>query len=462
MIGEIVPRLIAFVLLPIYTNYLSAADYGVVSYTNAVVMFLFFVAILSMNSYALRFYFEYKSEEERKRMLGNVFLFIGAVNLLILIISWIIAPWLIARYELQVPWDPYMKLALVNNFLEVFSVIPLVLYRVRQQALKFVALNLGRIILQFVLTYIFIVVMDWGVIGHYYGRLFSLIPFFLIFWIVMWRNVTFNINWPQIWQGLKYALPLMPGAVAYFALSFSDRIILERNVDMALIGIYNIAYTLSFALTVLNQGVYKAIEPEVFKRWGRGDFRVFMDKSQNIFFLLLYSGAIALALFAQEIFMMMASDSYMEGYRYVPIIVIGVIMTGQNVIYNSLLSAEKNTKAIGLATIVGAIVSLVFNISMIPMWGVWAACMGMAVSFMVMNVLMFIFMKYKGKNLLPAIAALALYVVVTFGVTYWIDLPFSPLNILIKIIIFVCSVAVLHFVVFRTCRYINLSKLTTR
>lgn len=453
MIGEVVPRLIAFILLPIYTNYLTPSDYGMISYTNAVVMFLFFVAVLSMNSYALRYYFEYKSEDERKRMLGNVFLFIGFVNIAILGICWVVVPVLIEHYDIQVEWAPYMKLAILSNFLEVFSVIPLVLYRVRRDAVMFVTLNLSRVILQFLLTYIFIVNLEWGVLGHFYGRLFPLAVYLIIYYVIMYRNVIFNVNFKQIKEGLKYAVPLLPGAIAYYALSFSDRVILERNVDLAMIGIYNIAYTLSFALTVINQGVYKAIEPEIYSRWAKEGFKEFMEKSQSVFYMILYSGAIALSLFAREIFMVMASEQYLEGFRLVPVIVIGVIMTGQNVIFNTLLSAEKNTKAIGIATLIGAGVSLAFNISLVPIYGIWAASLAMAVSFFMMNLMMYFFVQYNGKKFMPELFALGVYVLSTFSVTYLWNLEFSWLNVAIKIAVFVVTVCILHFAVFRTNRY---------
>lgn len=71
---------------------------------------------------------------------------------------------------------------------------------------------------------------------------------------------------------MRFSLPLLPGALAYLILSVSDRIILERNVPMAEIGIYNVAFTMALALNIVIQSGYKAIEPEIFKRYGATDY----------------------------------------------------------------------------------------------------------------------------------------------------------------------------------------------
>ena len=85
----------------------------------------------------------------------------------------------------------YTKLLrIINNFLEGFSIIPLVFYRVRQNAKLFVFLSISRVLIQAILTYIFIVIYDWGLIGNYYGRLFSLIPFTLIYIVIILKNAT--------------------------------------------------------------------------------------------------------------------------------------------------------------------------------------------------------------------------------------------------------------------------------
>ena len=434
-IGEIVPKLVSFFLLPVYTHYLSKTDYGIISYTNSFVMFLFVLCVLSLNTYVLRFYFEKEDETYRRRLLGNFYIIIAGINLLLSLLAYLLLPIVIEKYHIQVPWEPYFKLAVIANFLEVFSVIPLVLYRVKQQAKWFTILSLSRTLLQMLLIFLLIVVFKWGILGHFYGRLFSLIPFFFIYWGIIAHNATFNINFKELKKGLAFSTPLLPGALAYLALSLSDRIILERFVPISQIGIYSLAYTLALTLNIVIQGFYKAVEPEIFQHYGKDSFNTFIKKTQNIFFLVVYFGAMFITLFSQEVFKIMASKEFYEGYLLVPILMIGVIMTGQNVIFGGIIIAEKKTKTDGIATIIGAIISLFFNLSLMKYGGVYIAAISSAVSFAAMNTILYKRMSYSEKSLKAPLLALLLFVLISFGLFYMVKISFSWEALFIKILL---------------------------
>ena len=434
-IGEIVPKLVSFFLLPVYTHYLSKTDYGIISYTNSFVMFLFVLCVLSFNTYVLRFYFEKEDETYRRRLLGNFYIIIAGINLLLSLLAYLLLPIVIEKYHIQVPWEPYFKLAVIANFLEVFSVIPLVLYRVKQQAKWFTILSLSRTLLQMLLIFLLIVVFKWGILGHFYGRLFGLVPFFFIYWGIIARNATFNINFKELKKGLAFSTPLLPGALAYLALSLSDRIILERFVPISQIGIYSLAYTLALTLNIVIQGFYKAIEPEIFQHYGKDSFNTFIKKTQNTFFLIVYFGAMFITLFSQEVFKIMASKEFYEGYLLVPILMIGVIMTGQNVIFGGIIIAEKKNKVMGVATIVGAIISVVFNLSLMKYGGVYIAAISSAVSFAAMNTILYNRMSYSEKSLKAPLLALLLFVVMSFGLFYMVKISFSWEALFIKVLL---------------------------
>ncbi|WP_315154278.1 oligosaccharide flippase family protein [Capnocytophaga leadbetteri] len=434
-IGEIVPKLVSFFLLPVYTHYLSKTDYGTISYTNSFVMFLFVLCVLSLNTYVLRFYFEKEDETYHKRLLGNFYIIIAGTNLLLSLLAYLLLPIVIEKYHIQVPWEPYFKLAVIANFLEVFSVIPLVLYRVKQQAKWFTILSLSRTLLQMLLIFLLIVVFKWGILGHFYGRLFSLVPFFFIYWGIIARNATFNINFKELKKGLAFSTPLLPGALAYLALSLSDRIILERFVPISQIGIYSLAYTLALTLNIVIQGFYKAVEPEIFQHYGKDSFNTFIKKTQNTFFLIVYFGAMFITLFSQEVFKIMASKEFYEGYLLVPILMIGVIMTGQNVIFGGIIIAEKKNKVMGVATIVGAIISVVFNLSLMKYGGVYIAAISSAVSFAAMNTILYNRMSYSEKSLKAPLLALLLFVVMSFGLFYMVKISFSWEALFIKVLL---------------------------
>ena len=441
-IGEVLPKIASFLLLPIFTRYLTTEEYGIISYTGSFMLLLTVIGMLALNSYALRYYFERKGVEERRLLLGTVYMAIGAVNLLLILLGFILFPIIIDYYSIQVPWDPYFKLALINNFLISFNVIPLVIYRVRQDSAKYVLLNFSYFLCTLILNIVFVVYLKEGIVGYYHSNLLVGIPFFFIYLGIINKYACFRISKKYLKEGLRFSLPLIPGSIAYFFLSMADRIILERNVMLSEIGIYNIAVTLTGALGIVIQSGYHAVEPEIFSHYETPDYYKFVKKAQTVFFSTIYIMAMGIALFSQEVFILMTAPSFHQGYHLVPILTIGVVMSGQNVIYGSVLSSEKRTKVQGTVTMIGAGISLLFNILLIPLWGTTAAALSRMASYIVMNMLLFIAMTFPGKTMHKEFLSVSLIFIIPHVVFYFFP-SVSVASFAIKIVIMLLYLGIL-------------------
>ena len=114
----------------------------------------------------------------------------------------------------------------------------------------------------------------------------------------------------------------------------------------------------------------------------------------------------------------MTGPSFHEGYKLVPLLIVGVVMSGQNVIYSGILSAERRTKIIGLITLVGGLLSITFNLIFIPFGGIYAAAVSSAVSFTVMNTLLYFAMHFEGKSIHREILCVAIIPLFSFAIFY--------------------------------------------
>lgn len=398
-IGELLPKVISLLLLPVYTRYLTPEDYGIISYTQTIITFLSVLGTFALNTYVLRFYFIHQDENERRTLLGTSQLFIILLNVIILLLAFIVMPSIIDNCHIQVPWYPYFFLAFVINFLDCFSIIPMVVYRIRQEAVKFVILGLSRTILTVLLTLYLVVYLKNGLIGTFQAQLYVNVPYLLVYLVVMHKYARWHINWQYIKEGMNFSAPLIPGTICYMLLSVSDRIILERNVSIGDLGIYNIACQMSLALSIVIRSGYRSVEPIIFQEYGKDGYYQFVIKIQSVFFCSIYVGAMAITLFSQDIFQLMTTEAFYNGYLLVPTLIVGVIMTGQNMIYGGLLQGEGRTKLQGLATLVGAMVSVAVNLTLIPLYGIYAAAVASAVSFFIMNTIYFYAMTFPGKTM---------------------------------------------------------------
>ena len=453
-IGEILPRVINLLLLPLYTRFLSPTDYGIISYTQVVYTFLLIFSTLSLNSYILRFYFVHENTSERKEMIGTIYISIILFNLLLIGIGFAFLPYIINIYQIQVPWDPYFKMALIINLFDCFSIIPLALYRVRQEAQKFVSLGVSRSILTVLLTVYFVVYQQKGVIGTYQAQLYIYAAYVLIYLYLMSKHITLTFKRQYLLEGLKFSLPLLPGAVCYVMLSMFDRLILERNVEIGELGIYNIAASMSLALNIVVQSGYKAIEPEMFKRYGTDTYYNFVNASKNLFFFTIFSCAMVISLFSQEVFALMTTQSFHKGYWLIPALVIAVVMTGQNVIYGGVLMCEKRTKVQGFTTVLGSAISVTINLIFIPIYGVFAAASASALSYIIMNVYLFYKMTFPQKSIWRELLLVILIPAISYFII-WRTNEISLQNIMFKML-------ALFFYVVLTAKLLNINRCCTK
>jgi O-antigen/teichoic acid export membrane protein len=420
-LGEFLPRLFSIVFLPVFTTYLSSTDYGIMSYTGSFMVLLYVFIALSLNSFLLRKYYECKTEQERKSLIGNVAFVITVSNILVLALAFLLGPFICEIANIKVAFYPYFSLSLINNFIDVFAIVPLVVFRIMEKPTQYVLLNIGRNVLPYLITYFLLAHLQMGILGFYYGRLFINLLFIIPILYITYKNSTFTISKKLIREGLKFSIPLIPGSIAYFVMSISDRIIMERYISLSLIGIYSIAYTLAFSLNIFISSGYRAFEPEIFKKFGQDGFSAFIEGLHKIFMFIIFSMAIALSLFSKEILQILTNGDFENGYTVVPILIIGVVLSAENTILGSLAIAEKKTKLTMYSTLLGAVFSFLLNIVLIPHIGYYGAALATIVSFLTMNIIIFKGLEYKLNSIKYDFAAYITFVILSIISTFLIS-----------------------------------------
>lgn len=432
-IGEIVPRIISFLLLPILTKFLTADEYGIVSYTNSVMTFIFVIATLSLNTFVLRNYYSTKNENSRKELIGSVFLFIFGFNCLLILLQLFFFPLIIDFFKINIPFKPYFQLAIFNNFFDVISIIPLVLYRVKENAKGFLILSLSRTLLQFLMVYILVVIYKQGLLGSYYARLIVNIPFMFIYFYMVFKNSIFKINFKLIREALRFTLPILPGSLAFLFVSLSDRVILERYISLEELGIFSVAITLATVLNIVIQALYKTFEPVLFKEYFNSDFQQTNLKLYKIFLLAVFVGAFGASIFSKEFFMIATSGVFREGYKLVPLLIVSVVIAGVNTYLNVLMIANKKQKMVSLVSTISAVISVILNFIFIPYFGCYGAIIASACSFLFSNIIFQLNTFIIEKYIHTQIALMLLIIIVPMVYDTYFDINFIA-NIILKLV----------------------------
>ena len=427
-IGEIIPRVLSFLLLPVLTKYLSTSDYGISSYTNTVVTFLYVLTTLSINTYALRNYYKVPTVAEKKALLGNIFVFLSGWGFVMLCIEALLLPVLLTAFSVQVPFYPYFLLALIINFFDVASVIPLIAYRVHEDAKGFVLLSVGRTFLQYIFILVLVAYYKMGLLGSYLGRLGACLPFAIAYLAVIKSRGKFNFNFSQIKEGLRFSLPLLPGALSYLVISMFDRVILERYVSLNELGLYSVASTLALTLNIVIQGLYRSFEQKIFREHGSAAYDKLVDTLYKVYITALFIPGFLLILFVKQVLLFFTSPQYYGANIFVVYLVVAVIISGINTFYGTLLIADNRRKVVTYSSFISAFISFIANVLLIKYYGVIGACVASILSFLIVYVFYFIKVRLHKGYLLQQTVFVALF----FLTSYLIP---SNLSLVIEILI---------------------------
>src|SRR5688572_29030413 len=164
-------RLASLFLIPVYTRYLTPADYGVMALIDTIIsLFGLFVSVKLAQS--LFYHWTHAaSDAERNQYLGNAFTGACMAGLVGAGIGWITSP-IVGPWLIGVPGAAYYLCLTFTTFACDFPIdIGLSLMRIRNQATHYTVTCLVRLGLGIVLNIIFIVYLKMGLVGMLLGAL---------------------------------------------------------------------------------------------------------------------------------------------------------------------------------------------------------------------------------------------------------------------------------------------------
>lgn len=372
--GIIISRAVSFIMLPIYTRYLTPADYGTLELLSMTIDVIGMIVGMGLASSVFKFYYEYENPEEKKDVISTTTLAILAISFAAANLG-IIFSREITNLVFSKPDNVlYFRFLFIIYFFQSASIIPLLYIRALQNSTLFVVLNVIRLIIQLSLNIYFVVTLRMGIIGILYSTLLAdiLIGIYLSFYT--FQKVGFKFSVSKCKRLLNFGYPLIFWSLGSFVITFSDRYFLNYFSDTSSVGIYALAYKFGFLLTALVFVPFSQIwEPQRFEIAKQSNAQ---DVFRKVFFYLnivFLSVALIVALLIKDVLTIMADPSYMEAHKIVPLILVAVIFQLWTGFCNIGLFLKEKTKLYGLSALIAVVSSIILNFFLIPRYGVYGA-----------------------------------------------------------------------------------------
>ena len=204
------------------------------------------------------------------------------------------------------------------------------------------------------------------------GTIASATTFLLLFPIIFKFKINFDIL--LLKKMLRYSLPMMVGSLAFVTNENLDKLLLGNLIGNEQMGIYAASYKLGVFMTLYIMAFRLGAEPFFFNHVDKKNAKETYAKILTwftvlgAFFMLIV--VVFIDLFAH---ILLGKPEYFEALQIVPIILLANLFLG---IYNNLSIWYKltdKTKFGMYFSVLGAIITIVFNLLMIPKIGFMAS-----------------------------------------------------------------------------------------
>jgi len=171
-IGSVVNSAFGLVLVPVYTRYLRASEFGVLSLLTITLTLVTIVLKFGLNHAFFRHYYESDDPEHQRKIVGSTLIFLLVSSAAAAALLWTVAPWMSAAvFNGDPSRADLMQLVVLISFFEVITLIPDSILRARFRSARYSALNITAFVFQLVLIAYLVIGVGASVKNVLIGRL---------------------------------------------------------------------------------------------------------------------------------------------------------------------------------------------------------------------------------------------------------------------------------------------------
>lgn len=376
-IGNFLPRLASFIVLPILTGYLTQEEYGIYDLITVLVSLLLPAVTLQIQTAAFRFLIDVRGDlKEEKRIVTNIFAFTFPVSIIALIILYFalfqlepLVRWLICIY--------FIFDILVNTARQIVRGLS----KNKDYSISAIIGSCGRLLFALV----FVLWLRTGLVGATLTLIASVAVEFLylIFRTRLHRYIDFSLlSKSTVKKLLKYSWPMVPNSMSMWVMRLSDRLVVTFFMGVAANAVYSVANKIPQLLMIAantfdmawQENASMASKDDDASTYYTQMFRAVFDFMAGVFGLLVAVAPIMFSLLIQ--------GDYEDAYCHMTILFLAIFFLSIAAYLGGVYVAYKKTTSVGITTALAAVCNLVFDIATIQWIGLYAASGSTLISYL--------------------------------------------------------------------------------
>jgi O-antigen/teichoic acid export membrane protein/glycosyltransferase involved in cell wall biosynthesis len=385
-IGGLVSRVIAVLLLPVYTRYLTPADYGKIETLLALTTVMGLILRAGITSAFFRFYFDVEDDDGRLRVLRTSFWFtMGGGTLGLLLLLAFAEPVSTLLFG-SAGAANLVRAAGVALWATVNYEQMTALFRVEERSVAFVCASLANVFLTIGLTLLLVVALEKGAIGVIVGNFSGTLIVYLA--LLGYRREQLGLQFDRglLREMNRFGLPLVPTALFLWVTNFSDRFFLVKLADVTEAGLYSVGVRVASAMVLLLTAFRMAWPAFAYSiRDEREARRTYAYVLTYLIFVTAWV-ALALTLLSPWLVDLLAAPRFAESSRVVGPLAFATVSYAAYIVIAIGVGRARRTQFNWVVTGAAAAVNVALNLALIPPYGMMGAAIATVAAYTTMAV----------------------------------------------------------------------------
>lgn len=406
-LSSVVARFLNYLLVPFYTGFFLPYEYGIVSLIYAGIVFLNVIFTFGMESSYIR----YASEREgSKDVFKTLQLALFGVGTLLAVLMYLFSGSLMPLMSLDGDSGYTMFLLLIGIlWFDALGIVPYAELRLVRKSFTYAGYRIVNVLINLALNIWLIAGLGWGIEAILWSNIIASGVTTIGLWIQTRSQSSGRFSMPVLKQALLFGLPYVPNGIGFAVNEVIDRFFLSNmspdaiaaiySADLTpedITGIYNACYKLAIFMLLTVQMFRMAWQPFFMKYSQTADNRLLFSQVFDWFNVAAGAIFVIISMFVAEIAAIhipildgtLIDSRYWAGLSIVPILMLAYWLQGWFVVFSAGIFIKEKTSYLPFITLVGATITLVLNILLVPAMGMTGAAVATLICYATISLLL--------------------------------------------------------------------------
>ena len=368
-IGGLGTKLILFLLVPLYTNYLTPEEYGISELVFTVSQFLIPIVTLTIFDALIRFGLSL-SENKKDVLLASLMVwFLGSVTFVFF------SP-IVNCFPSILQWKWYLIAYVVLSGL---SQIELNYLKVIDRNLLYSGASILQSLVLAINNVIFLIFLKAGIRGYLLSSIISLCIICIVCFIKadLWRILKKSkIDFSLLQRMIIYSAPLILNNISWWLIHSTDKVMINWMIGATALGIYTVAGKIPSLVNVVSGFFVQA--------WGLSSIKEIETTNDTIFYskiFKIFSGitvllCILINSLIKPFMIFYTGESFNSAWQYVPVLLLAAYFNAISSYFAAFYAALRKTMHNMITSTLSAILNIAVNYIFILHVGTWGAVIG--------------------------------------------------------------------------------------